>query len=570
MIANAFYAESFSCFTASPIGFDAFTPITVVIGKNNTGKSKLLDFVQTLCECKIDTTLRTHGVVMLDEQSLRSIFSENTRGGELGSYSNHWADHGMHLVGCEMSWQSDSTGRAIVTIPSERHHGNKQVQKVRESYLSNGLRGIATPFTKKHFRRILADRDIRTEPPSYETKVAPDGTGATNTVRRFLTSSELDEPLVRVKLLQGMQQIFGSDAVFNRIEIKQHDSKDNLDSLWEIFFEEPGKGLVPLGQSGSGLKTVLLVLLNLIVMPAVENKSPSDYIFAFEELENNLHPSLLRRLFDFITEYVSHEKCYLLLTTHSSVALDYFGTHEQAQIIRVSHDGNSATAAKVEAHFDRVGLIAELGAKPSDLLQANGVVWVEGPSDRIYINRLIDIFSDGKVREGRDYQCAFYGGSLLACVQACEPEQEVEELSNLLRLNNNIAVVCDGDRTSSSGSGAELKPRVKEMSDQVASTPGAYIWITEAKEIECYVPSEVWNLVYGKKSLPSPGVYDSFPSAPSEDTHYVFREIKRKSFDKFAFSQKAAPLLTKELLKDRFEVQVAIEKLITCIEQWNV
>ena len=32
-------------------------------------------------------------------------------------------------------------------------------------------------------------------------------------------------------------------------------------------------------------------------------------------------------------------------------------------------------------------LVDDLGIKASDILQSNGIIWVEGPSDRIYINK---------------------------------------------------------------------------------------------------------------------------------------------------------------------------------------
>ena len=58
-----------------------------------------------------------------------------------------------------------------------------------------------------------------------------------------------------------------------------------------------------------------------------------------------------------------------------------------AQIVRVEHNGEYATTTKVETHFDRFSVVSELGLKPSDLLQANGIIWVKGPSDRVYLNR---------------------------------------------------------------------------------------------------------------------------------------------------------------------------------------
>ena len=113
------------------------------------------------------------------------------------------------------------------------------------------------------------------------------------------------------------------------------------------------------------MKTVLLVLLNLLVIPELESekaggKDKSSFVFAFEELENNLHPALLRRLFRCLEKYVLEEQATIFLTTHSSTALDFFGASEHAQVIRVSHDGESAQADPVRAHFGIVPCGVEL------------------------------------------------------------------------------------------------------------------------------------------------------------------------------------------------------------------
>ena len=80
-------------------------------------------------------------------------------------------------------------------------------------------------------------------------------------------------------------------------------------------------------------------------------------------------------------------------------------------------------------------------------LLSNGIVWLEKPSDRVYFNRWVELCSDGGLREGRDYQCVFYGGSLLARTQFTSPETADDELINLLGINPNVVVVCDSDRT---------------------------------------------------------------------------------------------------------------------------
>jgi len=244
---------------------------------------------------------------------------------------------------------------------------------------------------------------------------------------------------------------------------------------------EAKKGLIPLSSSGSGLKTVLLVLLNLLVVSEIEGEPRSiEFTFAFEELENNLHPALLRRLFQYLENYAVKRR-----STYSSLRIrarrwTYSGLSKNAQIIHVTHDGEAAQATTVSAHFDHLGVISELGAKPSDLLQANGIIWVEGPSDCIYINRWLDLYTGSQLQEGRDYQCAFYGGSLLARTQFKTPEEAETELVNLFRVNSNIVVVCDGDRTAK---GARVKDRVRRIRSEVLKISRAHIWVTGAREI---------------------------------------------------------------------------------------
>lgn len=178
----------------------------------------------------------------------------------------------------------------------------------------------------KAFRRLLAGRDIETEFPNKKLELGPDGSGASNIMRRFIVSSEFPRELIQHELRDGLNDIFGKDGQFSVIHVKhQDDEAGGPQGHWEVYLGEEKKGLIPLSKSGSGLKTVLLVLLNLLVIPKIENKEKSQFVFAFEELENNLHPALLQRLFQYLEEYALNEQATIFLTTHSSTALDFFG-----------------------------------------------------------------------------------------------------------------------------------------------------------------------------------------------------------------------------------------------------
>lgn len=568
MIADSFKFKGHDCFKNDWSGIDGFKPISVVIGRNNTGKSQLLDVLEKLTRKKIHELgfgFRCTGI--LDESSLRAAFPDNLRSDDLPGNSTHWQDHGIHFVGSPIEWQVDSKGAKIEVLHfNNPNHWSHSLEKRREK-LEKAVANVTAPILGCKFRRLLADRDVQPELAKKELELKGDGTGATNIIRRFILSHtpEMREELIQKELLNALSYIFGEDGSFVQIEVRHHESSD----LWEVFLGEPRKGLIALSSSGSGLRTVVLVLLNLLVVPELEKTEKRQFVFAFEELENNLHPALLRRLFTYIADFVEREECMLFLTTHSNVALDFFGPRDDTQIIHVTHDGESAYTKTVAAHFDHVGLLTELGSRPSDLLQANGVVWLEGPSDRIYFNRFIELYSAGKLREGRDYQCAFYGGSNLANSTFSAPEDSDETFANLLRLNQNIAVVCDGDRTAASGGGSRIKGRVQRVKQEVEKIPAAFLWITDAKEIENYIPGIVWEAVYNVQGIPDPTRYDSFPSSNVKSTDFVQKYLKRKAFDKCDFAMKAVPYLKREMLADRFELEQRVNALVTRINDWN-
>jgi len=97
------------------------------------------------------------------------------------------------------------------------------------------------------------------------------------------------------------------------------------------------------------------------------------------------------------------------ITTHSNVVIDLFQNDREAQLLHVTHNGTSAKTKTVKNFVDNKGILDDLDIRSSDLLQSNGVIWLEGPSDRIYLKKWIELFSDIELKEGLHYQCVFYG-----------------------------------------------------------------------------------------------------------------------------------------------------------------
>ncbi|MEZ6098144.1 MAG: AAA family ATPase [Pirellulaceae bacterium] len=484
----AIKVSNFKCFGEVPQGFDAFKLFNILIGRNNSGKSALLDIFPNLVSDKPEFELHLHrsgrppeliACTPLRRQSLYERFRDAPplRGvpyqipqliDELDGGRFTWRMHGPR--------DTDSLGLELRDkIVEARISGNKEL-------LAHLRKGVTNPFHRWKFYRIAAERDIVPELCGEgDIQIKGNGRGVTDAIQRFINDSHLPSELVIDKMLSSLNEIFGPDATFKEIICQ----RDQSTKCWEIFLNEATKGRIRLSQSGSGLKTVILVLAQLIL--DVHGRSDlSNVIFAFEELENNIHPALLRRLLGYLLTFAREKDAMMLLTTHSNVAIDFVAKKEDAQLVHVMHDKGVSVCRTVSTYAHNSFILDDLDIRASDILQSNCIIWVEGPSDRVYINRWLEIFAEGRLREGLHYQCVFYGGRLLSHLTAAPPET-LEEYICLLRANRRVCLVMDSDRQKRDSALNSTKLRLqKEVEDS-----GGLVWITGGREIENYVHADV-------------------------------------------------------------------------------
>jgi hypothetical protein len=382
--------------------------------------------------------------------------------------------------------------------------------------------------------------------------------GFTNVVQRFINQSSLPNELVESKFLEELNKIFAPDATFRNIRVRQHQN-----SAWEVFLEEQDKGAVALTHSGSGLKTVLLVLGFINLLPHIEGKRLSEYVFAFEELENNLHPSLQRRLVKYICKRALEEKFVVFLTTHSSALIDMLSHNNDAQIVHVTHSGQTAKSRRVRTYVDNRGVLDDLDVRASDLLQANGIVWVEGPSDRLYFNRWINLITDGGLEEGTHYQCVFYGGRLLAHLSGVQPfdSESQEQAVQIFRVNRNAIVLMDSDKSRKDAEPGQTKSRIVR---EVEALEGV-AWITQCREVENYLPADAL-----KRRFPE---MTAFPEAYDDIADFldVFctGEGRRFERNKVMFAESIIPLICRSDLTGCLDLEARILQVSAAIARWN-
>lgn len=557
--------QDFKCFSETPHGFERIKPINVIIGRNNSGKTTLLDLVEY---ATVGTDISAlghkswHPGAIVSWRLTRACFAKklpdpmNFRIGNQrwNIKPAQWAVH--HLDGKRAVCQMNAGGNlSLLGIddfetedPSRRVEFEGVVKALKEKF--------PNPFRHFVFRRVVSDRDIVQEPSGDSLFVEPNGRGVTNVIQRFLNDRRHDASLIEETLLQELNAIFRPDADFTRILARQAGAT----GMWEIFLEESGKGRVPLSQTGSGLKTVLLVLANLLLVPRIaeDSKPMSDYFFGFEELENNLHPAIQRRLFTYLRQKAIAEKCHFFITTHSNVVIDLFSGDENAQLLHVTHDGECSSVKTIETSAHGRDVLDDLGVRASDLLQTNAVVWVEGPSDVLYFNRWIELWSGDKLKEGIHYQCLPVGGSSHAHFSFESPEC-VNEMIRALKINGHAILLADSDK---GGPNAPLDEHTQRLAKEVQDV-GGYAWITAGREIENYIPASVLQEVLGDPSLSGP---DQFADVLRFVADY--RENKT-SPKKVVFARQVIPLLTRESLASTLDMSEHLVRICGLIGEWN-
>jgi len=524
-------------------------PINIIIGRNNAGKSAVLDVVEYL---KGDPPSRenflaqgTNGAtpsVLLEkelkEEELRKTFREGVIG---GSFTNldHWSYAVTNYLGKPVKIKV--TEKAI-RIDEIEPGFSKDTEKFKDSLEKE----IRNPFLDKRVRRLRADRNILPEKttPGEPPAIQSDGTGATRSVDFILRFNTANPKIIEENFVEAFNKIFGPD-----IKIVKIDTKELKDGSKEIHLEEQNKRLIPLSESGSGIKTVALVLLNTIAYPEHYKTNLSEYIFLLEELENNLHAHALRNLFHYIKSLATEFGCTFFITTHSSTVIDLFDNDPDAQIIHiVNHNGESELEV-VSDWLDKSKVIDDLGIRGSDLLQTNGIIWVEGPSDRIYINHWITLLSNGELIEGTHYQCLFYGGKLLSNLSLSDPL--LEEYISMLKINKNLVIVIDSDKSGARKRINRTKQRIRKETSEI----GGMTWVTKGREVENYIQKEIIESILGKV----PDDFDEFTKVS---------DLKPGKMNKIAFAREAIEKMDKERL-DNLDLHKRIAEIIEQIKEWN-
>ncbi|WP_171938738.1 ATP-dependent nuclease [Herbaspirillum rubrisubalbicans] len=350
-------------------------------------------------------------------------------------------------------------------------------------------------FSSQKEENILEDCEVST---CAESKLPPPSEAK---VKSFMTSCN-----VRVEAWDSLSKINFDISFFEKLrQLEGHltgvrliegspSTKSGFASI--LFEDEPDqKQEVSPCYLPSGWKAAagLLAWADLI---------ESGSICVIEEPETHLHPRLQIPVIQELARIAKDKKLQLLIATHSPTFINPKIWHDEitglsTTIFHVS--GKNISVA------NRGKLLDSLGAKVSDLLQTNCVIWVEGPSDRMYIRHwleaMIKEYKLPALYENEHFSFALYGGSCLGHFDASD--SEIEDTISMLSLNRNSFVVMDRDfdfsfcaatNTLIRSSAAPSCVNQDGAKFRVLSHLGhGKCWISDAYTIEGYLPQKYFD-----------------------------------------------------------------------------
>lgn len=220
--------------------------------------------------------------------------------------------------------------------------------------------------------------------------------------------------------------------------------------------------------SGTGLKHFLDVLLKTTISGAS--------IVLLDEPELGLHPDLQRRFVEYLSRLAKEKQIQFFLATHSQVLLNYV---DSITYYRITNSKGNRQLSHVKRDVVDT-LLSDLGLRPSDVLNHDFCILVEGASDVVFIEHVI------RVVYGAEFQSIAvavvqYGGAAAEGIIS-----GAIDISNIVPVQRFTFWIRDRDAPPGANPSQNATKFVNALVQKGAE---AYIW--NKREIEFYYPEAV-------------------------------------------------------------------------------
>lgn len=562
LIIKSLGIKNFRSFDSNGILLDNLNKINLLIGKNNSGKSNVLKFLKILTDVKIAFGSFPNDVKNQHNRSnipASIFFKETFEDLQIPEFLDNETNKRPEFRTQVADYFEDSTILEFKFVDNDFTISfKKNISNQYELYKNELAIAIINKFQINYGYRNPMDavkrhyeKDFLEWLRSFHPKIIyiPDIRiiQEKNNIEKSNSSINGTNLISELSLMKNHE--VGEDDRYQKFKSIEKKIAEIL-NVEKIEIHIPGKSkelvLVvdhkrwALENFGTGVHD--LVMLCCMIM--LNEKS----LICIEEPEIHLHPELQRRFIKFLTE-TEHQ---YIITTHSNVFLDYL--NDDISIYHVKYDGTKSYINKSLTNKGIKEIIDEMGYKASDLLQTNGIIWVEGPSDRIYLNKWLSLINS-EIKEGIHYSIMFYGGRLLSHLSFEFDDQN--ELMKMMKINPNAFILLDKDKIP-----------ISKTKERVIQEIGiANHWVTKGKEIENYLSLQVVNKWLTGKNLneleENVNLNKKFENIIKQYNPSIKYEIK-----KVVYAKEIIEYFNLEDL-DYLDIKSQLQILEAAIKRWN-
>jgi len=141
----------------------------------------------------------------------------------------------------------------------------------------------------------------------------------------------------------------------------------------EIYISQEPKAehlAIPLMRSGTGIAQVLAILY--VILTSAEPRT-----IIIDEPNSFLHPGAARKLMEILKDFPIHQ---FIIATHSPEVIKSV-MPDQLMMIEWTNVGSKITSLVGHDVESMTGMLREIGARISDVIAAENIIWVEGRSE---------------------------------------------------------------------------------------------------------------------------------------------------------------------------------------------
>lgn len=506
-------------------GFGPLSPVNIIIGQNNSGKSRLLrhlynltDFSYTLdleflsdLNSKIsDLQNELDGLFKYDVISIGRIekspfqnYLTRVKGAVSNTYNplEELLEIGKNLINVNTSTHSHKhssggmshdelaiagkrmkeIGKIVVSETEEiLKHNDFLNKKFKRIYIPiiRGMRPVGEDNDINYYR----DRTIKDYFPSFNNNDEEFEIFTGLELYESFKAKILGEPIDSDELLKFQNML--SNKFFQSKEV-QLKPKNETDNVHIKIGDEPQR---PIYDLGDGIQNLIIITFNMFF-------EKNRCLFFIEEPDISMHPAMQRELLEL---FIENDKHQYFITTHSNHFIDMTLDYDNISIFHTKKEiiDSNPTFTVNTTLTPQDNILADIGVRNSSVFLSNSTIWIEGHTDRFYIKKYMKKYLEelqesndpkyGIVKhlvEDKHYSFFEYQGSNIMH-WTFDPKDENFENIKASFICGSAILIADGD--------IETKRQRKKIFNEML---GKKFIILDVKEIENLIPVEILRLV---------------------------------------------------------------------------